>query len=54
MLADVAQYATFPDDEVELAKRNAADHLQEEESDPSFLAQRALAHVLFGQHPYAW
>lgn len=53
VLADVAQYATFPETEVALAKRNAADHLQEEESDPSFLAQRALAHVLFGQHPYS-
>jgi predicted Zn-dependent peptidase len=53
VLADLAQYATFPENEVALAKRNAADHLQEEESDPSFLAQRALAHVLFGQHPYS-
>jgi predicted Zn-dependent peptidase len=53
VLADVAQNATFPDSEVTLAKSNAADHLQEEESDPSFLAERALAHVLFGQHPYS-
>jgi predicted Zn-dependent peptidase len=53
VLADVAQNATFPDDEVELAKRNAADHLQQQETDPSFLAERAMARVLFGQHPYA-
>ena len=53
VLADVARNATFPDDEVELAKRNAADHLQQQEADPSFLASRALARVLFGQHPYA-
>jgi predicted Zn-dependent peptidase len=52
VLADVARNATFPDEEVELAKRNAADHLQQQESDPSFLAERALARVLFGQHPY--
>jgi zinc protease len=53
VLADVAQNATFPVDEVELAKRNAADHLQQQETDPSFLAERALARVLFAQHPYA-
>jgi predicted Zn-dependent peptidase len=53
VLADVARNATFPDSEVELAKRNAADHLQQQEADPSFLAERALARVLFGQHPYA-
>jgi zinc protease len=52
VLADVAQNATFPDGEVDLAKSNAADHLQQEESDPSFLAERAMAHVLFGEHPY--
>ena len=53
VLADVVRNATFPDSEVELAKRNAADHLQQQESDPSFLAERALARVLFAQHPYA-
>ena len=53
LLADVARHATFPDEEVELAKRNAVDHLQEQEADPAFLAERALARVLFAQHPYA-
>ncbi len=53
VLADVAQNATFPDGEVDLAKRNAADKLQQQEADPQFLAGRALARALFGQHPYA-
>lgn len=53
VLADVAQNATFPESEVALAKSNAADHLQQEEADPSFLAERAMAHVLFAQHPYS-
>ena len=52
VLADVALNATFPDGEVELAKSNAASRLQQEESDPSFLAERAMSHALFGQHPY--
>lgn len=53
VLADVVRNAIFPDSEVDLAKRNAADRLQQQESDPSFLAARALSRVLFGQHPYA-
>lgn len=53
ILADVTENATFPDDEVALAKRNAADSLRAQEAEPSFLAQRALAGVMFGNHPYA-
>ena len=33
VLADVVRNATFPEDEVALAKRNAADHLQQQEAD---------------------
>jgi zinc protease len=53
LLADVFENATFPDGEVDLAKRNAAEELRAEEAEPSFLARRALAKALFGQHPYA-
>jgi zinc protease len=52
VLADVVQHASFADSEVTLAKRNAADDLQQRESEPSFLARRAMARVLFGDHPY--
>jgi zinc protease len=52
VLADVLQKATFPDDEVALAKKNLADSLQQQEADPSFLASRAVAKVLFGADPY--
>jgi zinc protease len=53
VLADILRNATFPDDEVALAKRNAADNLRQHESEPSFLARRALAKALFGNHPYS-
>jgi predicted Zn-dependent peptidase len=53
ILADVLQNATFPDSEVELAKRNAADSLRSQEADPSFLARRALAKAVFADHPYS-
>lgn len=52
LLADIAQNASFPDSEVTLAKRNLADDLRQRESDPSFLAGRQMARVLFGENPY--
>lgn len=52
VLSDVAQNASFPEAEVTLAKRNASDDLKQRESEPSFLASRAMAKVLFGDHPY--
>ncbi len=53
VLADVLENATFPDSEVDLAKRNAADRLRSQEADPFFLAGRTLTKVVFGQHPYS-
>jgi zinc protease len=53
LLADIAQNATFPDNEVALAKRNLAGQLEQQEADPSFLASRAMSKVLFRGTPYA-
>ena len=52
VFADILQNASFPEAEVTLAKRNEADDLRQRESEPSFLAARAMAKVLFGDHPY--
>lgn len=52
LLSDVAENATFPQNEVELAKRNASDSLRSNEAEPGFLARRALAKAIFGSHPY--
>lgn len=52
VLADLADEAAFPDNEVTLAKRNLTDQLEQEETDPSFQANRAIAKVLFGNGPY--
>lgn len=52
VFADVVRNASFPEDEVALAKRNAIDKLKQQEAQPSFLASRAIAKVLFGDHPY--
>ncbi len=52
VVADVLQNATFPDSEVELARRNLSDSLRAREAEPGFLASRALAQAVFGSHPY--
>jgi zinc protease len=52
VLADVARNASFPAAEVELAKGNALQGLTARESTPEFLAQKALARAVYGDHPY--
>ena len=53
VLADVVANASFPDSEVGIAKRNVSDSLSQQEAEPSFLAGRALAKEMFGDHPYS-
>jgi len=53
VLADVVANASFPDAEVGIAKRSVSDSLSQEEAEPSFLAGRALAKEMFGDHPYS-
>ena len=52
VIADVARNASFPAAEVELAKNNALQGLMARESTPEFLAQKALARAVYGDHPY--
>jgi zinc protease len=53
LLADVVTNANFPDAEVKIAKSNVANSLRSREAQPGFLANRALAKVMFGDHPYS-
>jgi zinc protease len=53
ILADVAQNATFAEDEVKLAKDKASSTLDSQEAEPSFLGRRALYKAVFGGHPYS-
>ncbi len=52
VLADVATSASYPAPEVELAKANAVQGLLARESTPEYLAQKALARAVYGDHPY--
>jgi zinc protease len=53
LLADVTLRPTFPESELALSKANAQQNLIAQRAQPSFLASEAIAHVLFGAHPYA-
>jgi zinc protease len=53
VLADIVQNASFPDAEVGLAKRNLTDWLDQQEAEPSFLAERAREKLLFAGCPYS-
>lgn len=53
ILADVLQNASFPDNEVAIARQNVSDSLRSQEAKPAFLASRAMARVLFGSGPYS-
>jgi zinc protease len=52
LLGDLATHASFPDSEVELAKKNLLASIQQNESDPKFLAERAFGRIHYGDHPY--
>ncbi len=52
LLSEIASSATFADEEVEIAKSNAASALEANEAEPGFLGRRALYRAMFGDHPY--
>jgi len=53
LMADVAINASFPAGEVDLEKRNRAQSLMSEHSQPSFLAREKFSEALYGSSPYA-
>jgi predicted Zn-dependent peptidase len=53
LVAELAQSASFPEDEFERERRQALEGLRIERTTPSFLAGERLRRVLFGAHPYA-
>ena len=53
LLADVTLRASFPQDEVDLARENTKQMLIQQRAQPNFLASERMAQVLFGAHPYS-
>ena len=52
LLGDVTRHATFPADEVELARTRALSGLQLELSQPGSVASRFFAREIYGRNPY--
>ena len=53
MVAELAQQASFPEEEFERERRQMVEGLRIERTTPSFLANERMRRVLFGAHPYA-
>jgi predicted Zn-dependent peptidase len=52
LIGDVLLNATFPETELELARRRTLSGLQVERSQPDALADRYFARAMYGGHPY--
>ena len=54
LLDDVAQHPAYPKSEVDLAKTNFAQEIEEQRSTPDFVANEELEKAVFGKHPYGF
>lgn len=53
LVTDVTLNASFPQNEVDLARENTKQLLIQQRAQPTFLASERMAKVMFGDHPYA-
>ena len=53
LIAEISFRATFPEEELDLYKRNTIENLKFQRSQPGFLANEQVARILYGEHPYA-
>jgi len=53
LLADVTLNASFPQNEIDLARENTKQLLIQQRAQPNFLASERMSQVMFGRHPYS-
>jgi zinc protease len=53
LVADVTLRASFPQNEIDLARENTKQMLIQQRAQPNFLASERMAQVMFGPHPYS-
>lgn len=53
LLAEVTLRPNFPENELDLYRRNTVEHLKFQRSQPGFLAGEQTARLLYGGHPYS-
>lgn len=53
LLAEVVLRPTFPENELDLYRRNTIENLKFQRSQPGFLAGEQAARLIYGKHPYS-
>ena len=53
LAAEMVLLPTFPENELDLYRRNTVEHLRFQRSQPGFLAGEQAARLLYGSHPYS-
>lgn len=53
LMAEVLLRPTFPEDELDLYRRNMIENLKFQRSQPGFLAGEQAARLIYGKHPYS-
>lgn len=53
LIAEVVFRPTFPEEELDLYRRNTIENLKFQRSQPNFLANEQTSRILYGEHPYA-
>ena len=53
LMAEVVLRPTFPEDELDLYRRNTVENLKFQRSQPGFLASEQAARLVYGKHPYS-
>jgi zinc protease len=53
LMAEVIGRATFPENELDLYRRNTVEHLKFQRSQSAFLAGEQASRLLYGSHPYS-
>lgn len=53
LMADVVLRPSFPEEELDLYRRNTIENLKFQRSQPPFLAGEQAARLIYGRHPYA-
>ena len=53
LMAEVTLRPTFPEEELDLYRRNTIENLKFQRSQPSFLANEQAARLIYGGHPYS-
>ncbi len=53
LMAEMIMKPTFPEEELDLYRRNTIEHLKMQRSEAGFLADEQVSRIIFGKHPYS-